>query len=181
MNTEWLTSLRDAGSTTYVAIASASPWTLLFVGLSLPFVAWIILRVYRNIVRNVGALCRTALYRISEAVAGWKTWFVVKYRHLLPHRRKHGEVLAPQVDFDDLDIAVLKIAATLGPGFAINAPELADKFSLRPAQVQRSLDKLRSNKMLDSVIGTSEGFENYCLTQLGNAFMATWAKRATRA
>lgn len=181
MNTDWLTTLKDAGSTIYVTIASASPWTLLIVGLSLPFIAWIILAVYRNIARNVGAIYRTVLYRATEAVAGWKTWFVVKYRHLLPHGRKHGDVAAPQVEFDDLDIAVMKIAAALGPGFAVNAPELADRFSMRPAQVQRSLDKLSNNKMLDYVIGSNEGFDNYRLTQLGNAFMATWAKRTSRA
>ena len=181
MNTEWLTSLRNAADTVYVTATSASPWTLLFVGLCLPFIAWIVLNLYRNVTRNVSAIYRTVLYRASEAVAGWKTWFVVKYRHLLPHRRKRGEVATPQVEFDDLDIAVLKIAATLGPGFAVNAPELADRFSMRPAQVQRSLDKLSNNKMLDYVIGSNEGFDNYRLTQLGNAFMATWAKRARSA
>ena len=181
MNTEWLTSLRDAAGAIYVTAASASPWTVLFVGLCLPFIAWIVLHLYRNIARNVGAIYRTVLYRASEAIAGWKTWFVVKYRHLLPHRRKHGDMAAPQVEFDDLDIAVLKVAATLGPGFAVNAPELADRFSMRPAQIQRSLDKLNNNKMLDYVIGSNEGFDNYRLTQLGNAFMATWAKRTSRA
>lgn len=181
MNTDWLTSFRDAGSTVYVAIDAASPWTLLFVGLSLPFVAWIILSIYRNIARNVGAVYRTFVYRLSESVAGWKTWFIVKYRHLLPRRRSRNVEATPQIEFDDLDIAVMKIAATLGPGFAVNAAELADRFSLRPSQIQRSLDKLSNNKMLDNVIGSNEGFDNYRLTQLGNAFMATWAKRTSRA
>ena len=182
MDTEWLTTLRETGSAVYVAIASASPWTLLFVGLSLPFLAWIVLSVYRNIARNVGAIYRTLLYRFSEAAASWKTSIVVRFRHLLPRRRRsqHADAV-PQVEFDDLDIAVMKVAATLGPGFVINAPELADRFSMRPAQVQRSLDKLSNNKMLDYVIGSNEGFDNYRLTQLGNAFMSTWARQTSHA
>lgn len=181
MKTEWLTYLREVGSTIYLAAAAASPWTLLFVGLSLPFLAFFILHTYRNLIRNVGAIGRTLLYRLSESIAGWKTWFVVRYRHLLPRRRARDADGVPQIEFDDLDIAVMKIAATLGPGFAINAPELADRFRMRPAQVQRSLEKLSDNKMLDHVIGSEDGFDNYRLTQLGNAFMSTWARQASRA
>lgn len=178
--TEWFTALQNAGSAIYSTVVSASPWTLLFVGLSLPFVALIILSIYRNLMRIVGAIYGTTFFRIRNAIAGWKTRLVVKFRHWLPYRRTRDIDTAPQVDFDDLDIAVLKVIAALKPGFATNAPELAERFRIRPAQVQRSLDKLRSNKMLDTVIGSNEGFDNYRLTQLGDAFMSTWARRGSR-
>ena len=181
MNTQWLTYFRELGSAIYQTAASASPWTLLFVGLALPFVAYFILHFYRNIARNVGAVLRTLLFHLSELIASRKTWFIVRFRHLLSRRSTEDACGEPQVEFDDLDIAVMKIAATLGPGFAINAPELADRFRMRPALVQRSLEKLSGNKMLDHVIGSEEGFDNYRLTQLGNAFMSTWARQRTRA
>ena len=180
MNNEWLTTLQDTGGAVYSTVVSASPWTLLFIGLSLPFVALIILTLYRNVLRNILAVYGIITFRSRNAIAGWKTQLVVKFRHWLPHRKSYDiETPPPQVDFDDLDIAVLKVVAALKPGFAINAPELAEQFRIRPAQVQRSLETLRSNKMLDSVIGDNEGFDNYRLTQLGNAFMSTWARRAS--
>lgn len=182
MNTEWLTYLRELGGAIHLIVTSASPWTLLWIGLALPFVAFFILHFYRNIARNVEAVWRTLLYHLSELIASRKTWFIVKFRHLLPRRKKTEDASGePQVEFDDLDIAVMKIAATLGPGLAVNAPELADRFHLRPARVQRSLEKLRGNKMLDHVIGSEEGFDNYRLTPLGNAFMSTWARQTSRA
>lgn len=181
MNNEWLTALQKAGGEIYTTVGSASPWTLLFVGLSLPFVALIILTLYRNVLRIIVAAYGTVVFRIRNAIAGWKTQLVIKFRHWLPHRRSRGIDTTPQVDFDDLDITILKVVAALKPGFVTNAPELSARFRIRPALVQRSLDKLRSNKMLDPVIGSNEGFDNYRLTQLGNAFMSTWARRGSHA
>ncbi len=181
MNTGWLTYLRELGGTVYLTASSASPWTLLVVGLVLPFIAFFVLHLYRNIARNVESVSRTLLYHLSELIAGRKTWLVVRFRHLLPHRKTqavHGE---PQVEFDDLDISVMKIAATQGAGLAINASELAERFHLRPVTVQRSLEKLSGNKMLEQVVGSAGGFDNYQLTPLGNAFMSTWAKQTSRA
>lgn len=178
---EWLTYLQDSGGAIYSVVAAASPWTLLFIGLSLPFVALIILSLYRNLVRIVTATFGTLFFRFRNAVAGWKTQLVVRLRHWLPHRQSQDADAPPQVDFDDFDIAVLKAVASLKPGFATNAPELAERFRARPARVQRCLDKLRSNKMLDPVIGSNEGFDNYRLTQLGNAYMSSWARRTSSA
>ena len=181
MFNEWLTTLQDAGSAIFSTVASASPWTLLFIGLSLPFIALIILSLYRNLARIVIAIYGTIFFRVKNVIAGWKTQLVVKFRHWLPQRKSHDIDAPPQVDFDDFDIAILKAVASLKPGFAINAPELAERFRARPARVQRCLDKLRNNKMLDQVIGSNEGFDNYRLSQLGNAFMSSWARRTSSA
>lgn len=87
---------------------------------------------------------------------------------------------APTIEFDDLDMAVLHSVSAKGPGFAMSAPDLAEKFTLRPAQVQKSLDKLSNNKLLASVIGSTDGFDNYRLTDSGLAFMAMWQRQQAR-
>ncbi len=174
MTFDWLTTLQDLGASTYETIAAAPPLLLYFTALSLPILGWFILRLYRNVARNVEAIFHIVIFRISHAVGNWKTRVVCKLREWLPHRRRRDSEAAPEVEFDDLDIAVLRTAAALGPGFAVNAAELAERFRLRPAQVQRSLKKLSDNKMLDFVIGSNEGFDNYRLTQMGTAFMSTW-------
>ena len=179
MNFQWLTALRDYIVSMYDTVSSAPGLLVYFVALSLPILAWFIVRIYRNIARNVEAIFRNLAYRISHALASWKTLPGCKYRDILPRRRTSGIETAPTVEFDDLDLAVLRAAASMGPGFAVNAAELAEKFSLRPAQVQRSLSKLSNNKMLDFVIGSDNGFENYCLTPMGTAYMSTWHRQAS--
>lgn len=181
MISEWLTTLREFGGSTYDTLAAAPPLPVFFTALSLPIVGWFILHFYRNVARNVEAVFRILAYRFSETLGGWKTHLVCRFRNLIPHRKSRVVDTTPQVEFDDLDFAVLRTAASLGPGFAINATELAERFSLRPAQVQRSLNKLSSNKMLDSIIGSTDGFDNYRLTQLGTAFMSTWQKQPGQA
>jgi len=103
---------------------------------------------------------------------------VLKLRELYPRRASSSIIAAPMVEFDDLDLAVLRSAAARGPGFTTSAPEIADQLPLRPSQIQRSLDKLNKNKMLESVIGSTDGFDNYRLSQLGTAFVAQWQQGA---
>jgi hypothetical protein len=55
---------------------------------------------------------------------------------------------------------------------ATSAPEVAEEFKLRPSQVQRSVDKLRRNRMLDAVIGATEGYDNFRLSPSGATFVA---------
>ena len=174
MNFEWLTNLRTLGASMYETVAAAPPLLLYFAALSLPIIGWFILHLYRNIRRNVEAIFRILVYRISHWLASWRTRVICKVREWLPHRKGQGVQAQAKVEFDDLDIAVLRTAAALGPSLAINAAELAEKFRLRPAQVQRSLSKLSHNKMLDFVVGPNDGIDNYRLTPMGTAFMSTW-------
>jgi len=211
MATELLTILRNIGITLYDAfvlpgdflvsqfvahapdyatslgIANQEPAVLLRVILSL--LSWfllvvavsMLLKLLRNAARIVGSMVRTASFRISLAVRSNKTKLVLKLRQLLPQRAKHAATPTPMVEFDDLDLAVLRSASARGPGFALSAPELASQFTLRPAQVQRSLDKLNKNKMLDYVIGSTDGFDNYRLTDSGAAFVAMWQRQGSGA
>jgi len=181
MNMDWLTALRNFGASVYDAVVFAPPLLLFFAALSLPILGWFVLHFYRNVARNVEAIFRILTYRTSQALGSWKTRAICRFRELFPQRRKGNTATRSEVEFDDLDLAVLRTAATLGPGFAINAAELAERLRVRPAQAQRSLSKLSNNKMLDSAIGSNAGFDNYCLTQLGSAFMSTWQRRASQA
>lgn len=130
-----------------------------------------VVHLIKTAARNVTARIRTAVFRISRAARRLKTTLVLKFRGLLPQRTTRNTDETSMVEFDDLDLAVLRSAAARGPGFTTSAPEIAEELTLRPAQIQRSLDKLRKNKMLEYVIGSTDGFENYRLSRLGNAFM----------
>ena len=77
-----------------------------------------------------------------------------------------------EIHFDNLDLAVLNSAATLGPGFAMTAPDLANEFDLRPPQVQSSLEKLATNMMLERGFGTDEDYQTYRLSRAGAAFLS---------
>lgn len=158
----------DDRSVVMLVITSLVAWSLIAVA------GLLLLKLLQDAARNVGARIRTLAYRISRAAARLKTKVTLKFRGFLPQRARRSADAAPMVEFDDLDLAVLRSAASRGPGFTTSAPELADQLTLRPKQVQRSLDKLNKNKMLEYVIGSTDGFDNYRLSQLGTAFMARW-------
>lgn len=82
-----------------------------------------------------------------------------------------------EVHFDNLDLAVLNSAATLGPGFALTAPDLAKEFKLRPPQVQSSLEKLATNMMLERSFGADNDYQKYRLSQPGAAFLSMWSRK----
>jgi hypothetical protein len=82
-----------------------------------------------------------------------------------------------EIHFDNLDLAVLNSAATLGPGFALTAPDLAKEFNLRPRQVQSSLEKLAKNMMLERSFGAAEDYQNYRLSRGGTAFLSMWKRK----
>lgn len=151
-------------------IVSLTTWFLIAVA------GLMILKLGQNMARIVGALIRTVIYQVSLAIGNVKTKLVLKLRELLPRKVSRNIETIPMVEFDDLDFAVLRSAAARGPGFTTSAPEIADEIPLRPAQIQRSLDKLRKNKVLEYVIGSTDGFDNYRLSQMGTAIVASWQR-----
>ena len=141
---------------------------------------FIALRLYRyssSLLRNIVALYHTAWYRGRQAAGSLKTLLLCRLREFVPRRRDDGIDTTPEIDFDDVDLAVLRTAAARGPGLATSAPEIAEKFKLRPAEVQRSVDKLRRNRMLDTVIGNTDGYDNFRLSPSGATFVAMWQRR----
>ena len=153
------------------AVVSGFFWLLLAI------VAWRLYRYCQSFLRNLVAVFHTAWYRSRQAVGSLKTRVVCRLREFVPGRNDDGISAVPEIDFDDLDLAVLRSAAARGPGLAMSAPEIAEKFKLRPSQVQRSVDKLHRNKMLDTVIGTTDGYGNFRLSPSGATFVAMWQRQ----
>jgi len=160
--------------TTAVVILSLVYWYLVIV------LATIIVKACRNIMRIVTAAAHSIVFRLTLEIGNAKTRLICKLRQRLPWGRSRQDDEAPMVEFDKLDIAILKFAVAKGPGFAMSAPELAEQYRLRPAQVQRSLDKLCANAMITTVIGETDGFDNYRLTDSGNTFIAIWERQRSR-
>ncbi len=160
----------DDQSDMLLVVLSLLIWFLLAV------VVMKILRLWQNFVRIASAMIKTISFRISLAIRTLKMRLMCRLRRLIPRRSNRVDVV-PEVEFDDLDLAVLRSTVACRPGFTTSAPELADQFPLRPAQIQRSLDKLSSNKMLDRATGSTDGFETYRLSQSGAFFMAMWQRK----
>jgi len=158
-------------SITAAAVLSGIFWLLMSV------IAWRLYRYGSSLLRNIVALYHTMWYRGRQAVGSLKTLLLCRLREFGPRRRDDGIDTTPEIDFDDLDLAVLRTAAARGPGLATSAPEIAEKFKLRPSEVQRSVDKLRRNRMLDTVIGNTDGYDNFRLSPSGATFVAMWQRR----
>jgi hypothetical protein len=145
--------------------------------LLMSIVAWRLYRYGSSLTRNLVALAHTAWFRGRQAVGNLKTRAVCRLREFVPSPRDDGLDAVPEIDFDDLDLAVLRSAAARGPGLATSAPDIAEKFKLRPSEVQRSIEKLRQNRMLDTVIGSTDGYGNFRLSPSGATFVAMWQRR----
>ena len=140
-------------------------------------VAWRLYRYGRSLTRNLVALTHTAWYRSWQAAGGLKTRIICRLREFAPSRTDDGIDAVPEIDFDDLDLAILRSAAARGPGLATSAPDIAEKFRLRPSEVQRSVDKLHRNRMLETVIGSTDGYDNFRLSTYGATFVAMWQRQ----
>jgi DNA-binding MarR family transcriptional regulator len=161
----------DHGAIIVPFVLSLLAWTLVIVA------GLMISRMFRNFAWQTAAICRTLVWRVKMSLGSLKTRLIWKYRQFFPHRGDHGEMVSRE-EFDNIDIAVLRLLFQRGPGMAMSAPELAEKFSLRPAQIQHRLDSLMQNQMLRSVIGSTDGYENYRLTDSGLTFITMMQRQA---
>jgi len=159
---------RPEDSITLTIVLSVLLWMLACVAV------WASVKFVRNTVRISDALIRTAWYRVVQGTGNVKTRIVCNLRRLFPHRRSADIELTPELDFDDFDFTVLQAAADRGPGFTTSAPELASQYGLRPSQFQESLRKLQNSKMITTVLGSTDGFDNYRLTDYGAAYIRMW-------
>ena len=167
-----LLGITEAGaSITFTIVLSLVIWMLGCVSV------WGSTRLVQNLYRITGALVRTFWYRITQAAGGLKTRFVCNFRQLFPVHHSDRHKAASEVEFDDFDFTVLQAAAKHGPGYTTSAPELASQFGLRPSQFHESLSKLHGNRMIATVIGSTEGFDNYRLTDYGEAYIKMWERR----
>ncbi|MBT8110973.1 MAG: hypothetical protein KJO27_09635 [Gammaproteobacteria bacterium] len=161
----WLNSISDEQAALTIIVLSLLLWSLLAFAVAK---LWLLLQ---NLFRIIAATGKTLLFRISLPCELLKNRLLHGLRRLIPQQTA-CTIAATNADFDDLDLAVLHSAAARGPGFTTSAPELAERLTYRPAQIQRSLSKLSRNKLLDGVIGSTDGFENYRLSESGSYYVA---------
>ena len=162
------------------AVNGTSLWPAVVALLIWCILLFVILRfvvLVRNAMRIVGAWIRLVRFRISLAVRGFKTRLVCTLMRWVPRRSSSGMSVLPDIEMDDLDMAVLQTLSVRGPGMAVSAPDLAEEFRMRPAQIQRRLDRLCESKMLEDVIGSTEGYDNYRLTNIGVSFLTVWNRQ----
>ena len=130
----------------------------------------------RNAFRMFGRIGNFIRFRMSMAMTFGKRRVHSLSRAFRAWRHPE-EVETPHVEFEERDIAVLDAVVSLGPGFAVSAPELTEQMGLRPAQIQQSLDKLCDSSLLQAVIGSTDGFGNYGVTPIGEAFLQSWFRQ----
>ena len=79
---------------------------------------------------------------------------------------RHG-VSHEEIELSDLDLVILKRGASLPPGFAISVVDIAQELRERPSRVERSLVRLRQHQLVDPLLGSTDGFNDYRLTDSG--------------
>ena len=153
-------------------LVSVLIWTLLLL------LFWRIATLVEYVAQIIKALVTSACSLLAYRLRSLKARTAYRLRQMIPARESGMTVSTPDKDFDDLDLTVLQTGAKLPPGLLLSAPELAGQLTKRPAQVQRSLDKLRKYKLVDNVIGETDGFENYRLTESGIHLAASWLRES---
>ena len=169
----WAVSFFGIGTDPIVlrVVLSALAWILACVG------AWAMYRLAMNSIRLFNAVILTAKYRIAQGMGSVKTMLTCRLRRWLP-KRGDGDITAhSDVQFDKIDLAVLRAAAAQDPARAMSAPELAKQFGMRPAQFQCSLQKLHNSKMVDKMMETTKGFNTYRLTNYGAAYISMYRRQ----
>lgn len=161
----------DNGAIIVPFVLSLLVWTLLLVG------GLILSRICRNIAWQIAALSRTLVWRVKMGLGSLKTRMIWKWRQFFPPKEASAEIVSRE-EFDNIDIALLRMLFKRGPGMAVSAPELAERLKLRPAQIQHRLENLTQNHMLRSVIGSTDGYDNYRLTDSGLAFITMMGRQA---
>jgi hypothetical protein len=144
-------------SVALAAFVSGLAWSLL------AFLAWKVLKTVFAHIIYAGRRLRAFLVGNMQKVAR---------RRLLSR-----PVTVPDVDIDDLDMAILNTGATLPPGLMLTAAELSGQLIKRPDQLQRRLEKLRKYGLVDGALGETDGYDNYRLTRSGSMIVSMWHRQ----
>jgi hypothetical protein len=106
-----------------------------------------------------------------------RTFLIGKIQKVNRRRFLSRPVTVPDVDIDDLDMAILDTGATLPPGLMLTAAELSGQLIKRPDQLQRRLEKLRKYGLVDGALGETDGYDNYRLTRSGSMIVSMWHRQ----
>jgi len=146
-----------------------SAFTSTLVWLSLLVGVWKLVQFALRIARRISVTVRARLFLLKKRLPR-QNGLRISYESA---GRSEPDT---EVAFDDLDLAVLSSAATLNPGFALSAPDLATTLKSQPKRVQSSLEKLAINMMLERALGSTDDYDNYRLTRAGAAFLSMWQR-----
>jgi hypothetical protein len=147
----------DGPGLVLTAFVSAVAWSLLI------FLAWKLLKDAFAQVVYVGRRVRM---------------FLIDKLQMANRRRVLSRpVTIPDVEIDDLDMAILNTGMTLPPGLALTAAELSGQLTRRPDQLQRRLEKLRKYGLVDGALGETDGYDNYRLTRSGITVVSMWHRQ----
>ncbi len=193
MIANWLANLHDLGNVIYdlfmlpgtlvlSQLGALAPELALELGIGVEGYGVILTAIVSLLVWSllgilVWETVRAVCSRIFYGSRRLKTFLVSKLQKVNRRRVLIRPVSITEVELDALDIAVLNSGMTLSPGLALTAPELSGQLTKRPAQVQRSLDKLRNYGLVDDTIGTTDGFDNYRLTRSGAYLLSMWQRK----
>lgn len=166
---EWLAGGAAEPGAAFLAVLAAACW---LAGLLLLIGLW---RIGRTTLRASARLAAVVRFRLAIGLANLRTRIVCRLRRLSRHSRE-SHAIHEQVELDELDLAVLWRGAMLAPGFALSVSEVAEQLRRRPAQVQRSLDKLHEQQLVNPLLGSTDGYGNYCLTDSGAWYMAAYQR-----
>ncbi|MDX1481367.1 MAG: hypothetical protein R3315_06820 [Woeseiaceae bacterium] len=145
-----------------VTLLSGASWLLLLlVGLRL--IRWLVTIVLETLL--------TIRYLVEERLRDLRIRLLCLSRRLDWNRRR-GDSFHEEIELDDIDLCVLDHGATLAPGFSISVPELSRQLGKRPSIVERSLHKLHSYKLVDTTLGSTDGYGNYRLTDSGAWYLS---------
>lgn len=135
----------------------------------------------RGLIKAVGLKITRFRYRSLIALHGLRTMFGSEPDSVDRPGDAEGEEQSEGFRLNRLDLIVLNLAKTLGPGFALSAPELANRLNLGPNQIQESLEKLSRHSLIDHTTVMTDGYENYRLNETGSYVLTMWEEHRARA
>lgn len=131
----------------------------------------------RSLAKAIGTVIDRLRYRTFIGLHGCRTRVAGRFESLTGSSDSDDAQAQEEFKINRLDMIILHVAKSGGPGFTLSAPELADRLNLRPDQIQESLDKLGRNKLLDFVLGTTNGYETYRLNETGSHILTAWLQQ----
>jgi len=169
----WAASFLGVGTDPIVLriVLSALSWILVC------FSAWAMYRLALRSIRLLNAVFLTAKHRMVQGLGNIKTMLTCRLRRWLPKRGGSDITAHADVQFDKIDLAVLRAAAAQDKERTMSAPELAKQFGMRPKQFQGSLQKLHNSKMLDKTMASTGKFDSYRLTNYGAAYISMYRRQ----
>ncbi len=135
----------------------------------------------RSLINAFGVMIMRIRYRTLIALHGFKTMSASDSDSIDRPEDADGEEQSEEFKLNRLDLIVLNLAKTLGPGFALSAPELANRLNLRPDQLQKCLEKLSRHSLIDHTPVMTDGYENYLLTDTGSHVLKMWEQHSANA